>query len=101
MESLKVKTHIGADGMLRLELPVDVANTDVELVSVMQSVAISTAFVNPIMSEELKETARKNGWPDGFFEETYGTLAANPIERPKQPPLEIRDEILDLLSSDL
>ena len=34
-----------------------------------------------------------NGWPLGYFERTYGSLADDPIERPPQLPLEERDPI--------
>lgn len=34
------------------------------------------------------------GWPVGFFDRTYGAFADNPIERPEQPPLEMREELL-------
>lgn len=33
------------------------------------------------------------GWPPGFFERTYGSLADDPIERPPQGDFEVRDEI--------
>jgi len=34
-----------------------------------------------------------NGWPVGFFERTYGSLADEPIERPPQGAPEIREPI--------
>ncbi|MDQ7023958.1 MAG: radical SAM protein [Anaerolineae bacterium] len=33
------------------------------------------------------------GYPPNYFEETYGSLADDPIERGEQPPMEIRDDI--------
>jgi post-segregation antitoxin (ccd killing protein) len=39
------------------------------------------------------EPVDANGWPIGYFDETYGSLADIPIERPDQPPLETRDPI--------
>ena len=35
----------------------------------------------------------KNGYPIGFFEETAGSLANDPIERAPQGEYEIREEI--------
>ena len=99
MQSLKAQAHIGDDGILKLELPVDVVNTDVELVIVMQSVtrSVPDAFDKKTAQaffEQSREEARKNGWPDGFFEKFYGALADDPIERGPQGEFEVRDEIL-------
>jgi hypothetical protein len=80
MEAIKVKAHVGDDGILKLELPVGVSNSDLEVVVVVQSV--------------------ENGRPDfdraewiAFVERTYGSLADDPIEREDQGVFEIRDEI--------
>jgi hypothetical protein len=78
METIKLKTHIGSDGVLKLELPTKLTNRELEVLVVMQP-----------LDEEVDEL----GWPIGFFERTYGALADDPIERPPQPPLEVRDEI--------
>lgn len=79
METIKLKTHVGSDGILKLEVPVNVRNADLEVVVVMQP------SEHPV--DEL-------GWPIGFFEETYGSLADDPIERPSQGEYEVRDEVL-------
>ncbi|MCL4253238.1 MAG: hypothetical protein KJ043_05610 [Anaerolineae bacterium] len=34
------------------------------------------------------------GWHIGFFDRTYGAFADNPIERPEQPPLETREDLV-------
>ncbi len=39
------------------------------------------------------ETLDANGWPAGFFEETYGSLASDPLQRLPQGTLETREEI--------
>ncbi len=66
METVKTKAHIGSDGLLRLELPINIANREVEIVIVVQP--------EP-------ETVDSLGWPVGFFEETYGSQADDPIAR--------------------
>jgi hypothetical protein len=68
MQTIKLDAKVGEDGILKLELPVDVANVDVEVVVVIQSKA-------------------KRAWPPGYFERTAGSLADNPIERPPQGEL--------------
>ena len=78
METLKLKAHVGEDGLLKLEIPTSQRNREIEVLVVMQ----------PINSEETDSL----GWPRGFFDRTYGALADDPIERPEQLPLEVRDE---------
>jgi hypothetical protein len=105
MESMKMKAHVGTDGILKLEFPVDMSDIDLEVFIVMQPLAAalpaSTNLPKPTDPEEVKaiiaanrEIARKNGWPDGFFEQTYGVFADDPIERGPQGEFEVRDEIL-------
>lgn len=79
METIKLKAHIGEDGILRLEVPTGLSAQDVEVVLVMQMVE--------------RQAVDARGWPTGFFERTYGALADDPIERPPQLPLEERDPI--------
>ena len=43
--------------------------------------------------EALARTPEAPGWPPGFFERTYGSLADDPMERPPQGDYEVRDEI--------
>ncbi len=35
-----------------------------------------------------------NSWPDGFFEQTYGCLAEDPLVRAPQLPQERREKLL-------
>ena len=79
METMKVKTRIGNDGILKLEVPTGLADREVEVVLVVQAAE--------------PQAVDENGWPIGFFERTYGALADDPIERPPQLPLEERDPI--------
>lgn len=79
MEATKIKTRIGSDGILKLELETGLANLDLEVLIVMQ----------PIESEALDAM----GYPIGYFDETYGSLADDPIERGSEPPLDVRDSI--------
>jgi hypothetical protein len=79
METIKLKTYVGSDGILKLEVPVGVSNRDLEVVVVLQ----------PLVNLSVDEL----GWPIGYFEETYGSLADYPIERGDQGIPEIRDAI--------
>jgi len=75
METITLKTHIGDDGVLKFEMPVGVTNVDADVVVVF----------NVRQSE-------KEDWV-AFINRTYGILADDPIERPEQPPYDVRDEI--------
>jgi len=79
MEHILLKRHIGDDGVLKLNLPTRFRNHRVEVLVIMQ----------PLEEEEVDEM----GWPIGFFEETYGSLADDPLERPAPLPPDVRDEI--------
>jgi hypothetical protein len=65
METVKLRAHVGHDGVLKLELPTAMNNREVEVLVVMRAV-----METPV--DEL-------GWPLGFFERTYGALADDPI----------------------
>jgi hypothetical protein len=76
MDSLKLKTHVGSDGLLKLELQTGITDRDLEVLIVMQ----------PLETEPVDAL----GWPIGFFERTYGALADDPIERPAELPPDVR-----------
>lgn len=76
METIRLKTHIGSDGVLKLEMPVGVTDVDAEVVVVYT--------IQPIPTAEDWET---------FVNETYGILADDPIERPPELPADVRDDI--------
>lgn len=75
METIRLRTHIGDDGILKFEMPVGVFDVDADI-----EVTIS------VQHDE------KEDWIT-FLNRTYGILADDPIERPEQPPYDIRDEI--------
>jgi len=70
METIKFKTHVGQDGILKLKMPTEIANRDVEI-------TVTLTTLEP-------QSTDANGWPVGYFDSTYGSLADNPIERGDQ-----------------
>lgn len=74
MQTIRLDTRVGRDGILRLELPLDVADADIEVLVVVQP-------------------REKRRWPPGYFERTAGSLADDPIERPPQGEYEERDAL--------
>lgn len=76
MEAIKLQATVGQDGVLRLELPPLLAQRHVEVVVLLLE----------------DEPVDAMGYPIGYFEETYGICADDPIERGEQPPYDVRDE---------
>lgn len=74
MQTIKLDAQVDPDGVLRVELPADIANAELEVLVVYQ-----------------RKT--KRGWPVGYFDETAGSLANDPLERPPQGDYELRDSL--------
>jgi hypothetical protein len=84
MQSIKVRSRVGSDGMLHLQIPGGIKNTDLEVIVIFQPVAPATEAKTP---EDL-------GWPPGFFERTFGCFRDEPLVRGEQGEYEIREELL-------
>jgi hypothetical protein len=78
MQSLTLRTHVGKDGVLKLETPIGVKNMDLEVILV----------VNPI--EDGKPVSE---WPAGFFTEVIGCWKGAPFVREPQGTYETRGQI--------
>lgn len=79
MQTLTLKARADKNGVVRLEIPTETADQDIEIVLVMQ----------PVEPEPLDAM----GYPLGYFEETYGMFADDPIERNQPPYPDVRDEL--------
>lgn len=75
METIRLKTHIGSDGILKFEMPVEVSDVDADI-----EVTIHV------------QQHEKEDWIS-FLNRTYGSLAHDPIERPPELPVETREPI--------
>lgn len=76
MKTIQVKSRIGKDGLLSLNIPTDEKETDVEVLIVI----------------ETKNDA-SHTWNDGFFDETFGCFNESPITRPAQGDMDTRDAL--------
>lgn len=76
MQSIKIRSHVGADGVLHLDIPVEMTNTEIEVTVTIQTVS-----------------PQQRGWMPGFFEEVIGGWLGEPLERPEQGEYEIREQI--------
>jgi hypothetical protein len=80
METIKIKTYVGSDGILKLEMPVGVSNSDLEVLVVVHAI------------ETKSESMKRADWL-GFIEATAGSLEDDPIERGDQGIIEVCEPI--------
>lgn len=73
MESMKIKTHIGNDKILKIELPDEFANEELEIVIVFQRIAEKSLPSASKTPEEL-------GYCRRFLEEVIGSWEGQMIE---------------------
>jgi hypothetical protein len=85
MQSIKLKKRVGADGILHFDIPVGIIDKEVEIMVIYQPIETSTQAKTP---EEL-------GWSPGFFEQTAGCLADDPIQRYPQGEYEEREPLFE------
>jgi hypothetical protein len=82
MQSIKLKKRVGEDGILHLDIPLGMKDKEVEVMVIYQSV-------------ETTQTPEDLGYPPGFFEQTAGCLANDPIQRYPQGEFEEREPLLE------
>lgn len=79
MREIELTVHVGDDGILRLETPVDARHADLKVkITIEENEAI----------EDLSQ------WPPGYFEQTAGALADFPLERGDEGTFETREVLL-------
>lgn len=81
MQSVKLRSHVGADGILKLEIPLDLVDTEVEVMIVFQPLSPAASNLEAL------------GWPPDFFEETFGSFQDEPLVRAPQGDYEVRDNL--------
>jgi len=91
MESMKIKTHIGNDKILKIELTDEFANEELEIVIVFQRIAEKSLQYATKKPEEL-------GYSRRFLEEVIGSWEGEPLEGPEQFHFEEREEIQSPIS---
>ncbi len=82
MNSIQLKTRVGADGVLKLEVPVEVTETDLDVLVVFQP-----------LTQRPTAAPDKLGWPTGFFERVAGGWQGEPLERASQGVFENRTKL--------
>ncbi|MBG1258663.1 hypothetical protein [Nostoc commune] len=76
MDSIKIRSHVGKDGILHLDIPVEMPDTEIEVTLTIQRV-----------------TPQQRGWMPGFFEEVIGGWVGEPLERAEQGEYETREPL--------
>ena len=84
METRSLRTKVGEDGILKIQLPPEIANQELDIVIVFQ-----TAEGFPKSSK----TPEDLGFSRNFLDEVIGSWEGEPLKRPEQLPLEEREEI--------
>ena len=83
MQSIKLHSRVGSDGILHLDIPLDLRDKDLEVMVIFQPLESSTSVKTP---QEL-------GWMPGFFEEVIGGWVGEPLVRAEQGDYEIREPL--------
>ncbi|NET59212.1 MAG: hypothetical protein F6K47_24650 [Symploca sp. SIO2E6] len=69
MASITLRSHVGTDGILRLDLPVGLTDAELEV----------TVTFKTLPPPEEGQLPQGKGWSPGFFEETFGAFKDNPL----------------------
>jgi hypothetical protein len=86
VETITLRKHVGPDGILELLVPLNVQDADVQV-----TVSYPPKTTDDGDTHRAKEG--KAGWPEGYFNRTYGSLAHDPLDREFECEFEVRDEI--------
>ncbi|MGB0561398.1 MAG: hypothetical protein ACPGVO_06290 [Spirulinaceae cyanobacterium] len=81
MQSIKLKSRIGSDGILHLDIPVGITDKDLEVMIVFQAIAPQAAVSPPASL----------GWRSDFFERTAGSIQDETFIRHPQGDFEERE----------
>jgi hypothetical protein len=93
METLRIKTYVGEDGVLKVQLPRQTVNQELEVVVVFQpsgSQRTETSATAQPSPEEL-------GFSQNFLEEVVGSWEGKPLERPEQLPF-LHEQVIGFIS---
>lgn len=83
MQSITLHSHVGADGILHLDIPVGLTDAELEV----------TVTVQTVDSPSEVDSPQGKGWPPGFFEETFGCLKDDPLVIDSEGVFEEQEEL--------
>lgn len=79
MQSIKLNSHVGEDGILHLDVPVGLIDAELEVTVIFKQVT------------SVRKTPEELGWSPDFFERTAGALKDDPLVRYPQGELQERN----------
>ena len=82
MRSILIRSRVGADGVLHLDIPSGLADTDVEVAVILQPV-----------NQPAPGTGEDLGWSSGFFESVVGSWQGEPLTREFEGEYETREKL--------
>jgi hypothetical protein len=74
-QSLQIESRVGTDGVLTLRVPLGASDANRDVI----------VTIRPKLPQDIHPT--QSTWPVGYFEKTYGSLAADPLTIPEDPAL--------------
>ena len=83
MTSISVKTRVRPDGTLQVVVPTGLPESDVDVLLV----------IRPANPDSAKD-GTAHSWPASFFDNTFRSLADEPLVRPPDPHYEAREKLL-------
>jgi hypothetical protein len=81
MQNIKLHSRVGSDGILHLEVPIEITDSEIEI----------TIIVKPVYSQT--ETTKKSNWSPRFFKQTAGAWEGGQLKREPQGEYESREEL--------
>ncbi|MEX0272647.1 hypothetical protein AB3R30_26415 [Leptolyngbyaceae cyanobacterium UHCC 1019] len=84
METRSLRTKVGEDGILKIQLPSEIANQELDIVIVFQT---TEGFSHS------SKTPEELGYSGKFLNEVIGSWEGEPLKRPEQLPFDEREEI--------
>ncbi len=85
MQTVHLTSRVGRDGVLHLEIPVDMPDAAVEVLVVVHPITT----VQP----EAHQAEDAPGWPPGFLDQVCGGWQGEPLERAPQGAYEVRESL--------
>jgi hypothetical protein len=77
VQTIRVREKTGNEGSLHLDIPLGKPNSEFEVV----------VLVQPTEAALQAGSAEEQGWPAGYFENTFGSIADETFGRPPQGEL--------------
>ncbi|PSF31161.1 hypothetical protein C7H19_23160 [Aphanothece hegewaldii CCALA 016] len=74
MQSIQLRSRVNEDGIINLQVPLELANHELDVVIVYQLVEVRTE----------EKLANDLGYPPDFFEKTAGAWQGEPLVRGEQ-----------------